>query len=291
MLILISDPFDASLPDKLKELGEVSEDKGRLAEAEVLLVRSNTKCTAAFLDAAPKVRLIIRGGVGLDNVDVEYARARGIVVQNTPDASSVSVAELAMALILAAVNHVVLGHNALTEGRWLKKELKRAELYRKTLGLIGIGRIGTAVARRAAAFEMTVIGHDPYVVSHEFVTRTDLETVLSSADILSLHAPLTEETRGLLGAPQLARTKPGVVIVNTGRAECVDEGALADALESGHVACYATDVWTSDPPPADCRLLKAPRVLMTPHIGASSKENLLRIGDEVVAKIRSYLAG
>lgn len=288
MLILISDAFDASLPDRLGEFGEVTDDKGRLGEAEVVLVRSKTKCTAEYIDKAPNLKLIIRGGVGLDNVDRDYARQKGIRVLNTPQASSVAVAELAVTLMLAAVTPLVRAHHGMAEGKWLKKEIKRSELYGKTVGLIGIGRIGTAVARRVSAFEAEVIGHDPYVKSHEIVRLAALDEVLAQSDILSLHTPLTDQTRGLLDASRLSQCKHGAIVVNTGRGGCVDEGAMTDALHSGQIGCYATDVWSSDPPPADCPLLKAPNVLMTPHIGASSRENLLRIGDEVVRHIRQY---
>lgn len=288
MLILISDAFDSSLPGRLAEFGDVTEDKSRLPEADVVLVRSKTKCTREYLDQAENLKLIIRGGVGLDNVDREYAREKGIIVTNTPEASAVAVAELALALMLAAPNHIIEGHNGMVQGKWLKKELKRTELFRKTLGMVGLGRIGTEVARRARAFEMTVLAYDPYVAASEVAEMTDLDQVLKESDYLSLHLPLTDETRNLFDADMLVRTRPGVIIVNTGRGPCVDEAAMAAALESGHVACYATDVWSSDPPPEDSPLLKAPRVIMTPHIGASSKENLLRIGDIVVEKIREF---
>jgi len=290
MLILISDAFDPSLPGRLAEFGEVTDDKARLAEAEVVLIRSKTKCTKEYLDGAPKLRLIIRGGVGLDNVDRGYAEQKGIQVHNTPQASSVAVAELAMALMLAAPCRVVEGHAGMAEGKWLKKELKRAELYRKTLGLLGMGRIAIEVAKRAKAFDMKVIAYDPYVEKSELAELKGLDEVLAEADYLSLHMPLTDQTREMLNAERLGRTKPGVVIVNTGRGKCVDEQAMAKALEDGQVGYYATDVWTSDPPPADCPLLKAPRMVMTPHIGASTKENLLRIGDIIVDKIRQHVA-
>lgn len=289
MLILISDAFDPSLPERLAELGEVTDDKSRLPEAEVVLIRSKTKCTKEYLDGAPKLKLIIRGGVGLDNVDRDYAKQKGITVTNTPEASSVAVAELAMALMLAAPNHVVRGHSGMAGGKWLKKELKRTELYKKTLGLVGIGRIGTEVARRARAFEMNVIAFDPYLKSHEIAQLKPLDEVLAQSDYLSLHTPLTDETKGMINADTIGKMKQGVIIVNTGRGKTIDEKAMVKALEQGHVACYATDVWPSDPPPEDCPITKAPNVLMTPHIGASSKENLLRIGDIVVRKIREHL--
>ncbi|MBK6846236.1 MAG: hydroxyacid dehydrogenase [Proteobacteria bacterium] len=288
MLILLADAFDPSLPERLKAFGEVTDDVARLAEAEVLLIRSKTKATGEYLARAPQLKLIIRGGVGLDNVDRAYAKERGIRVDNTPDASTVAVAEFALTLMLAAINHVIEGHNGMLQGKFLKKELKRSELFGKTLGLIGVGRIGTAVAQRAKAFGMRVVGYDPFVQHNAQVELLELDAVLSGADLLSLHAPLTPETRGLLNGERLGRTKRGVVIVNTGRGGCVDEPALAAALQSGQVRCYATDVWSSDPPPTDCPLVGLPGVLMAPHIGASSKENLLRIGDEVVQKIAAY---
>jgi D-3-phosphoglycerate dehydrogenase len=288
MLILIADSFDASLPERLKPFGEVTTEKSRLSEAEVVLVRSKTKCTQEYIDSAPKLKLIIRGGVGLDNVDAPYAKKKGILVQNTPEASSVAVAELAMALMLAVPNHIVEAHNSMKEGKWLKKELERTELYLKTLGIIGLGRIGTEVAKRACAFEMKVIATDPVVKKSACAVVTSLDEVLAAADYISLHVPKTDATKNLINAATIAKMKKGVVIVNTGRAACVDEAAMVAALNSGQVGCYATDVWSSDPPPADCALLKAPRVLMAPHLGASSKENLLRIGDIVVRQIKEF---
>ncbi len=290
MLILLSDAFDASLPERLQTFGEVTTDKARIAEAEIVLIRSKTKCTREYIDHAPKLKLIIRGGVGLDNVDLVYAKERGVSVLNTPEASSVAVAELAIALMIAVPNHIVSAHTSMAEGKWLKKELKRTELYQKTLGLLGIGRIGNEVAKRAKAFEMKVIAYDPFVKTTPNAEINPLDKVLAEADYLSLHMPLTDETRGMINTNSIAKMKKGVIIVNTGRGKCVDEKALAKALEEGHVGFYATDVWSSDPPPNDSPLLKAPRVLMSPHIGASSKENLLRIGDIVVRQIQDYVA-
>lgn len=290
MKILIADAFDARLPDRLAAFGEVFSDTARLAEAEVVLVRSKTKVTREYLEGAPNLKLVIRGGVGLDNVDKAACVERGIEVMNTPQASSIAVAELAMALMLAVPNHVVAAHNGMVEGKFLKNELKRTELYRKTLGLIGVGLIGTEVAKRAAAFGMEVIAHDPFLTSHPVATLVPLDDLLARSDYISLHTPLTDNTRGMIDGTAIGRMKDGVILVNTGRGKVVVESDLADALRSGKVRAYATDVWTSDPPPPDCPLLSAPNVLMTPHIGASSKENLGRIGD-VVVEILSRRAG
>ena len=283
MVILICDAFDKSLPDRLKKFGEVTEDVARLPEAEVALVRSKTKCTPEWIGGAPKLKMIIRGGVGLDNIDQPAAKARGIEVKNTPAASSVAVAELAFALMLAVPNRLIEAHNALKEGKFLKKEIKRTELYQKTLGLVGVGRIASEVAKRAAAFGMRVLAYDPYVKRSDVaILVPSLKELLRQADYISLHVPLNDETKNMINKDAIAGMKDGVVIVNTGRGKCILEADLAEALKSDKVAAYATDVWYSDPPDPSSPLLSAPNVLMTPHIGASSKENLLRIGNEVV---------
>ena len=288
MKILISDAFDPSLPDRLKKFGEVTDDKSALPEVDVVLVRSKTKCTKEYIDSAPNLKLIIRGGVGLDNIDLEYAKSKGIVVRNTPEASSVAVAELAFALMLAVPNRLVEAHNSMVEGRWAKKELKRTELMGKTLGLIGLGRIGSEVAKRALAFGMRVIAYDKFVTSSDVAELKPLDDVFSEADYISLHLPLTNETEGMINKATIAKMKDGVVLINTGRGKCVVEEDVAEALKNGKIKTYATDVWYSDPPSPDCPLLKAPNVLMTPHIGASTKENLLRIGDQIVKIIDEF---
>jgi D-3-phosphoglycerate dehydrogenase len=283
MKILIADAFDDSLPKRLSQFGEVSTDLAKLDQAEVLLIRSKTKVTKEYLEKAPNLKLIIRGGVGLDNVDIEACRAKGVEVKNTPRASSVAVAELAMALMLAVPNRLVEAHESMKEGKWLKKELKRTEVYKKTLGLLGAGLIGTEVARRAQAFGMRVLAHDHYIANHALADLVETDDELfSQSDYLSLHLPLTSETKGMINKNSIARMKDGVVIVNTARGKLVVEEDLAEALKSGKVRAYATDVWFSDPPEPSSPLLSAPNVIMAPHIGASSKENLLRIGDIVV---------
>ncbi len=283
MKILIADAFDAALPGRLAQFGEVFDDMGRLGEAEVLLVRSKTKVTKDMIEKTPNLKLVIRGGVGLDNVDKEACKARGIEVMNTPKASSVAVAELAMALMIAVPNRLIEAHNSMAEGKWLKKELKRTELYQKTLGLLGIGLIGTEVAKRAKAFGMKVIAFDPFVLNHDVaILKPSMDDVLKEADYISVHTPLTDQTKGMLNKAAFAKMKKGVVIVNTGRGKVIVEDDLVEALKSGQVGAYATDVWYSDPPDPACPILKAPNVVMAPHIGASSKENLLRIGDIVV---------
>ena len=288
MKILISDAFDPSLPDRLVKFGEPTDDKGQLADAEVVLVRSKTKCTREYIDSAPKLKMIIRGGVGLDNIDQQYAKQKGIKVFNTAAASSVAVAEMAFAHLIAIPNRLIEGHCTMKEGRWAKKELKRSELFGKTLGLIGIGRIGSEVAQRARAFGMKVIAYDKYVDRSEHAELVTLDQLLAQSDLVSLHTPLTDETRGMINAALIAKMKDGVIIVNTGRGKVVHEPDLAAALESGKVRAYGTDVWESDPPPESSPLLRAPHVFMTPHIGASSRENLLRIGDVICELLEEH---
>ncbi len=282
MKILISDAFDPSLPAKLEVFGEVTGDKDRLAEMDVVLVRSKTKCTREYIDQARNLRLIIRGGVGLDNIDVEYAQSKGIQVFNTAEASAVAVAELALALMISVPTRLVEGHIGMTNREWLKKTLKRTELMGKTLGLIGAGNIGTELARRAIAFGMRVIAYDPLLKNHECVDLVSLEELFVEADYISLHVPLTDSTREMFNTETFAQLKDGVVIINTARGKCISEKDMAEALESGKVRAYATDVWNSDPPDESCPLFDAPNVIMTPHLGASSGENMLRIGDMVV---------
>ena len=284
MKILISDAFDASLPAKLERFGEVTEDKGRLAEVDVVLVRSKTKCRREYIDEAANLKLIVRGGVGLDNIDVEYARSKGVRVYNTASASAIAVAEMAFALMLAVPTRLCEAHISMREGRWAKKELKRTELFGKTLGLIGAGNIGTEVGRRATAFGMQVLAYDPLVKSHEIAKLVPLTELFEQADYLSIHVPLTNDTKGMVNRETIAAMKDGVVIVNTARGQCVVEEDLAEALASGKVRGYGTDVWYSDPPDQSCPLLTASNVVMSPHIGASSVENMQRIG-EVVVKI------
>jgi D-3-phosphoglycerate dehydrogenase len=289
MKILIADAFDAKLPERLAAFGEVSGDMATLGEAEVLLIRSKTTVNAGLLAKAPNLKLVIRGGVGMDNVDKKLCAEKGVKAVNTPKASSVAVAEMAMAFMVAIPARLIEAHVSMVEGKFLKSELKRTELFKKTLGLIGAGAIATEVAKRAAAFGMKVIAHDPFIKEHPAAELVpSLDALVAQADYISLHTPLTDDTKGMINAALISKMKDGVVIVNTGRGKCVAEGDLAEALRSGKVRAYGTDVWFSDPPPADCPLTKAPNVFMAPHLGASTKENLGRIGDEVVAILTDF---
>ncbi len=291
MHILIADAFDAKLPERLAPFGSVSSDMATLGEAEVILVRSKTQVKAELLAQAPKLKLVIRGGVGMDNVDKKLCSEKGVKAVNTPRASSVAVAEMAMAFMVAIPARLIEAHTSMKEGKFLKNELKRTELFQKTLGLIGAGAIASEVAKRAQAFGMKILAFDPFLKEHPIAQLVgSMDELVAQADVLSLHTPLTDETKGMINAALIAKMKDGVMIVNTGRGKCVVEEDLVAALASGKVRAYGTDVWYNDPPAPECPLLKAPNVFMAPHLGASSKENLGRIGDEVVAILTAFKA-
>ena len=290
MLILISDAFAPDLSEKLSPYGDVTDDKGKLPKATVVLVRSKTKVTREYIDSAPNLKLVIRGGVGLDNIDLNYAAEKGIAVHNTAAASSIAVAELAFTLMIALPNHVTKADNTMHAGQWAKKDLRRTELYKKTLGIVGLGRIGTELAKRAAAFGMNVVAYDPFVESSEVATmKPELKDVLNNSDYVSLHLPLNEETKGIINAEMLNEFKDGAYFINTGRGKTIVEEDVVEALKSGKLAGFGNDVWYSDPP-ENTPLIDAPNVIMLPHLGASTKENLLRIGDIIESIIRDFVS-
>jgi D-3-phosphoglycerate dehydrogenase len=287
MTILLADAFASDLPARLKPFGDVVLDLGRVSDAEVIIVRSKTKVDKAMIDAAPKLKYVIRGGVGVDTIDVDYAKSKGIVVDNTPEASSLAVAELAFALMIALPNHIAEADASMKQGKWLKKELERTELGGKTLGLVGIGRIARELAIRAKAFGMHVIAYDKYVQSSDAAVMTGLDNLLAASDYISLHTPLTDETRGMIDARAIAKMKKGAYLVNTCRGPVVKPEDVAAALKAGALGGYATDVYDKEPPEGS-PLLSAPRVILTPHLGASTEENLLRLGDCIVERMQKY---
>ena len=301
MHIVVADDLPASALDLLRAEGwNVDARTGRspeqlaadLATASALVVRSATKVTAALIDAAPNLRVIARAGTGVDNVDVQAASARGIVVMNAPGANSVSVAELAIAFVLALARHLPGADAAMKQGQWEKKKFLGEEVRDKTLGLAGLGRIGQEVARRAAALGMRVIAHDPFisedVAAALGVQLVGLDDLFTASDYISLHMPSTPQTRNLVNAERLAGARKGVRIINTARGDLIDETALADAIEAGQVAGAALDVFVKEPT-VDQRLQKLPQVIATPHIAASTREGQELVGVETAAALRDFL--
>lgn len=290
MLILIADPFDPSLPNKLAAFGEVTTDMARLSDAEVVLVRSKTKVNKEFVDKAGHLKLVIRGGVGMDTIDVDYCAAKKIEATNTADASPIAVAELAFAMMLALPNHLVKADIAVKAGQFPKAELTRSELHGKTLGILGFGRIGTALAVRAAAFHMRVLAFSPIINYSDFAQLTlTVDDLLAQSDFLSLNLPLLDSTRGIINRASINKMKPTAYIINTGRGELIDEQEMADALRENRIAGYATDVFAKEPP-VGSPLLSAPNTLLLPHLGASTKENMQRIGMIVEKLVADYVA-
>ncbi|MBI1983244.1 MAG: phosphoglycerate dehydrogenase [Acidobacteria bacterium] len=263
-----------------------------IRDAEALVVRSATKVTAALLERAERLRVIGRAGVGVDNVDLDAATKKGVVVMNTPGGNAVSVAEHTMALMLALVRRVPQADAALKQGRWEKKKLVGVELRSKTLGLIGLGKIGMEVARLALAYQMELIAYDPYVSSliarEQNVRLVSLEELLKTSDFISVHASATPETHHLINAQTLALAKPGVRIVNCARGELISEPDLLQALESGQVAGAGLDVFEEEPP-KDFRLAAHPNVIATPHIAGSTEEAQELVGIRIAEQVRDYL--
>ncbi len=294
--ILIADPIHADGIARLRQEAEVLEDESlaSLAEADALIVRSRTKVTAEVLARGrPRLKVVGRAGVGVDNIDLEAAREQSVVVVNAPTALTIAVAELAMGLMLALAREIPRADAAMKAGRWEKKALIGQELHGKTLGIIGVGRIGAALAERAKALGMHVIGYDALLPAETVQARgvepVSLEALYARADYISLHVPLTEETRGMIDRQALAQMKPGVRLISTARGGVIDEGALLETLESGHVAGAGLDVFEHEPP-GGSPLVTHPRVVCTPHIGAQTLEaqrrGALDIAEEILAALR-----
>lgn len=265
-----------------------------IAAADAVLVRSATRITRESLAHADRLKAIGRAGVGVDTIDVDAATERGIPVLTAPEGNTISAAELTMALLLALARKVPGADRSMKAGEWDKKSFTGTELHGKTLGLIGAGRIGGEVARRSRGFGMRVLVYDPFL-NAERARSLDVETatfdeVIERADVVSAHVPLTEATRNLIGAPQIARMKKGVLILNVARGGVVDEAALLDALQSRHVAGAALDVFEQEPLPADHPFRTLPNVVLTPHLGASTSEAQHSVAIEIAEAVRAALA-
>ena len=251
------------------------------------VVRSRTKIRQPLIDLCPKLKVIVRGGVGLDTIDADYARSRGITVMNTPRASSAAVAELAIGFMFMLARSLYQASATMKAETWEKKAFEGDELGGKTLGLLGIGNIGREVGARARALGMNVLAYDPYVREAEGVTLVSLDELLATSDYISLHLPKTKETSGMIGRSEFEKMKPGVRIINCARGGIIDDGALAEALLDGRVAGAAMDVYNEEPP-LDWKIVKLPNVICSPHIGAATHEAQGRIGAEVAEKLIEF---
>jgi D-3-phosphoglycerate dehydrogenase len=298
MKVLICDPIDEAAVAQLREAGLTVVVKTGMKEEELarelsqgyeaIVVRSATKVRRPAIDAANGLRLIIRAGVGLDNIDADYAKAKGIEVLNTPKASTDSVAELALAHMFALARSLVRATETMRDGQWEKKAFVGVELQGKTLGIVGLGRIGQALARRALSLGMTVLAYDKFVQTSPVpgVRMTSLEELLRTSDFVSLHVPL-DPAGPIIGPRELALMKGGAYLINCARGGVVDEQALLSALNSGKLAGAGLDVFEEEPP-TNSELLRHPKVTLTPHIGAQTHEAQARIGKEIVEILLSW---
>jgi D-3-phosphoglycerate dehydrogenase len=252
-----------------------------------MVVRSRTKVRAALIDACPNLKVIVRGGIGLDTIDTDYARSKGITVMNTPKASSASVAELTIGFMFAMARQIPTTTSSMKAGKWEKKKFEGDEIGGKTLGVIGFGNIGYEVAKRALALGMMVLAYDVYEPNLDGVKWVTEDELLSLSDYITLHLPLTDKTRNLIGAAEFAKMKSGVRLINCARGGIVDEDALYDAIVSGKVAGAALDVFAQEPSEGH-RLFSLEQVIGSPHIGAATKEAQSRIGAEVAEKIIEF---
>lgn len=286
MKILISDLFSKDLPQRLGKFGEVTDDKNQIPDADVILVRSATKVDKTFIDKAKKMKMVIRGGVGLDNIDLDRCNKKGIIVKNTPEASTIAVAELTFAFMLGITRNVVKAHNSMKNGQWTK-DMKGSELHGKTLGIVGLGRIGTEVAKRAKAFGMNIIAYEKYNTRSADAKIVPFDELLRRSDFISLHVPLTDETNEMINRKSIRKMKDGVVLINTARGKLVNENDLAEALESGKVRYAGLDVYQQEPP-TESPLLALENVMLTPHLGAQTFENMERISDIICEIISAF---
>ncbi len=284
--VLIGDKLETGGLDLLRQAGiELDERPGlkgadlqeAIRAADGVIVRSGTRITAELLENPGKLRAVVRAGVGVDNIDVAAATRRGIVVMNTPGGNTVSTAEHTITMMMALARHIPAADASMHQGKWERGKFVGTQLAGKTLGVVGLGRIGREVARRAAGLDMKVIGFDPFLAPERAAQLgieavAGLDQLLPRCDFLTVHTPLTEETRDLIGAPQLAAMKRGARVLNCARGGIINEEALAEALKTGQLAGAALDVLVQEPPPADHPLLKLPNVVVTPHLGASTTE-------------------
>src|ERR1043166_565943 len=297
--VLIADPLARRGQELLSHAKGVHlDEKTGLAEADLLkivgeydavIVRSETKVNAKVIAAATKLKAIGRAGVGVDNVDVDAATKRGIIVMNTPSGNTISTAEHTFSMLLALARNIPQAHGSVKAGKWNRKQFQGIELYNKTLGIIGMGRIGSEVARRAIAFGMRVIAYDPHLwlsrAKSLQVELVELADLYHQSDFITVHMPLTDETRGMLNKAAFEQMKPGVRVLNCARGGMIAEEDLSDAIESGKVAGAALDVFATEPLPADSALRRHDSLVLTPHLGASTAEAQESVGIEIAQSV------
>lgn len=303
--VLVTDTLASSGLDILKAADDVELDYRpglageellrAVAESDALITRSGTAVTPELVNAGTRLRIVGRAGVGLDNVDVEACTARGILVINAPTANIMSATEHTMAMLLALCRNIPEAHASVKRGEWTRSKFMGTELDGKTLGIIGLGRIGTRVTARARGFGMRVIAYDPYIADAAFekvgATRVTLDQLLAQADVMTVHTPMTDETRGMIGPAELAKMKDGVMVLNIARGGIYVEQALADALNSGKVAGAAIDVYVEEPPGKDHPLLNAKNIILSPHIGANTIEAQDRVAVQTSEMVIEALRG
>lgn len=264
-----------------------------VGDVEAMVVRSETKVSRKVMESAPRLRVVGRAGVGVDNVDVEAATQRGIVVMNTPGGNTISTAELTFSMLMALARKIPQAHLSMKAGEWNRKAFQGVELYNKTLGILGMGRIGSEVARRAIAFGMRVLAYDPYLALSRAkalqVELVELDEIYARSDFITVHMPMSDETRGMINAAAFAKMKKGARVLNCARGGIINENDLLAALQRGQVAGAALDVYETEPPPANFPLRDLPQVIMTPHLGASTEEAQENVGIEVAEAITDYL--
>jgi len=303
--VLICDPMDPKAAGQMMEISGlevIHNDQGTPAdellkvvpEYECLIVRSATKVTREVIDAGANLKLIVRGGVGLDNIDVPYAESKGIVVRNTPAASSVSVAELAIGMMFSLARKIHAADASMKAMKWEKKRFKGVELWGKTVGIIGIGRIGQELAKRCTGLGMDAIAYDPYVKASDLglagILDVSLDELLERSDYISVHVPHNDETHHMLSTGQLKKMKNSAFIIDCARGGVLDESALAQALKDGEIAGAGLDVYEKEPA-TEHIFAEFDNVVLTPHVGAQTKEGQARVGFEVVDIVREFFAG
>lgn len=301
--VLIADPIAPEGIEILKTVAEVDVKTGLskdelaaiIGDYDALAVRSETKVTAEIIARATKLKIIGRAGVGVDNIDVEAATNRGILVVNSPEGNTLAAAELTVAMLLALARNIAPADQALRAGKWDRKKYMGSEVYGKTVGVIGLGKIGREVVSRLQAFGMSVLGYDPFLKPEQAealgITLADLDTLYQESDYITVHVPKTKETTGMISADKIALMKPTVRLINVARGGILDEAAVAEAVQSGRIAGAAIDVYTTEPAPADNPLLGVANILTTPHLGASTEEAQVNVALDIAEQIVEVLNG